>query len=106
MGERAVGAVLSQGNNQAAMKRVIYKYSIKPLASLVDVQMPFGAHILTAQMQGDVLCLWAMVNPEAVTVSRHIEIIGTGNPFTESHRRHIATVQDGPWVWHVFDRLL
>lgn len=88
------------------MKRIIYKYPIT-LADLVDVSMPEGAYVLTAQIQGEQLCLWAIVNPdpEVPKFIRQFEIIGTGNPFTEAPRRHIATVQQGRWVWHVFECL-
>lgn len=41
------------------------------------------------------------------TTSRVIEVLGTGHPLPDldedQERAHIATVQDGPFVWHVFE---
>ncbi len=85
-------------------KSVIFKYEIKLLADSVTVKMPDGAQILTAQLQGDTLCIWAVVNRYAPMTDRQIEIIGTGNPFIDDSRCYIATVQQPPWVWHIFER--
>ncbi len=87
------------------MKRKIYKYVLQ-IDDNQAIEMPEGATILTAQMQRGHLCLWAVVDidPELPQKMRHIEIIGTGNLFTEAPRRYIATVQDGSLVWHVFER--
>lgn len=87
------------------MKRKIYKYPLE-LADTQSVLMPEGAEILTAQMQGETLCLWALVDiePELPKQSREIEIIGTGNFFVQAPRRYIATAQQGRWVWHIFER--
>ena len=41
------------------------------------------------------------------TTSRVIEVLGTGHPMPDldegQDRVHVATVQDGPFVWHVFE---
>ena len=76
------------------------------MADTQTVEMPEGAKILTVQMQGQTLCLWALVDvePELPKQNREIEIIGTGNQIIEAPRRYIATTQCGPWVWHVFER--
>lgn len=84
--------------------RTIWKF---PLA-LVDVQhitVPIGATFLTAQMQHEAFVLWALVDPDAPRESRAVAVIGTGNPIAPSAlsgMRYLATVQDDPFVWHVF----
>lgn len=72
-----------------------------------NVMMPAGAEILSAQMQDDRLCLWALVNPEAPKQPREIEVLGTGQPITKADRRYISTTQmlGGRLVWHVFEVL-
>lgn len=65
------------------MIRTIWKYPLK-VTDTQDVMMPEGADILTAQMQGVTLCLWALVNPDAPKQRREIEVLGTGNPATVS----------------------
>lgn len=78
------------------------------MADTQTVQMPTGAQILTAQMQGQTICLWALVDcePELPKQNREIEIIGTGTIIIEAPRHYIATVQCGQWVWHLFEREL
>lgn len=87
------------------MKQRIWKYPLE-LGDDQIIAMPDGAQILTVQMQGSKLCLWALVDPEPELPQRmrSIEIIGTGNPFVEAPRVYIATVQVPPFVWHVFER--
>jgi hypothetical protein len=84
----------------------IYKYSLA-LTDTQFVELPLGAEILTVQMQGDRLCLWAMVNtlPEAIKKNRRIEIIGTGNPVPTGDLKYISTFQmmDGGLIFHVFE---
>lgn len=85
----------------------IYKY---PLAVLdeQEVSMPGSAVVLCVQIQaGHGPCLWARVNTEFSLEKRTFLIVGTGNPFPESKRPpvYIGTVQQGPFVWHVFEKV-
>lgn len=87
------------------MKITIWKYPLD-LTDTQNVMMPKSAKILTAQVQGDSLCLWALVNPDAPKQRRKIEILGTVNPAPDVNRRYISTVQmiGGSVVWHIFER--
>lgn len=84
----------------------IWKYPLE-ITDIQIVEMPSNAQILSAQMQGDALCLWVLVNMTDAIERRSIEIIGTGNPMAEYPRQFISTVQmhGGALVWHVFERL-
>lgn len=84
------------------MKQV-WKFPISIVGRL-SVQMPEDAEILSAAMQGETLCLWALVNPKAVAVSRIIHIAGTGHDLEPATRRFIATVHHRGLVWHVFEK--
>ena len=84
------------------MQTKIWKFPLV-IADRQIVKMPVASQILSAQMQGDTLCLWALVDPAAPVADRLIEILGTGNPAPEEYRRYISTVQMGPLVWHVFE---
>ena len=68
------------------MKRRIWKYPLE-ITDTQNLMMPEGAEILAAQMQGDTLCLWALVNPDAPKQRREIEVLGTGNPAPDAKRR-------------------
>lgn len=69
-----------------------------------SVPMPNGALALALMYQGDQLCLWALVDPEATAVHRRIMICGTGHPLTNADMyTYIGSVVQGPFVWHAFD---
>lgn len=88
-----------------AMKR-IYKYPLA-ITGLQSVPLPVGAEILTVQMQGDSLCLWALVDAKVVSVTRRtFEVFGTGHDMDTNPRTYLGTVQQagGALVWHVFER--
>ena len=86
----------------------IFKYPLE-IIDTQFIELPLGAEILTAQIQGDQLCLWAMVNalPEAIKKNRRIEIIGTGYPVPTGELKYISTFQvmDGSLIFHVFENV-
>ena len=86
----------------------IFKYPLE-ITDTQFVELPLGAEILTAQIQGDQLCLWAIVNtlPGAVKKNRRIEIIGTGNPMPTGELKYISTFQmmGGGLIFHVFENI-
>lgn len=85
--------------------KTIWKYTLAIIDEQV-LEMPGGATILTAQMQGRGLCLWAIVFPKRPLKQRTIRIIGTGNDMpTDMELVPIATAQMGSLVWHVFEKV-
>lgn len=88
------------------MKR-IYKWTLEITDSQV-LALPEGAKILTVQMQGRALRLWALIDPTVAKVrQRTFEVFGTGHDMDEWPRDYIGTVQQPvgvDLVWHVFER--
>lgn len=83
----------------------IWKFQLKTVA-VQAVSMPPDAKILSVQDQYGIPCLWAVLDPDAQTVQRCIEIFGTGHEVPTAERNYIGTVQDADgFVWHVFERL-
>ena len=81
----------------------IFKYPIGDDYSI----MPVGAQILSAQEQGGILTLWAIVDDDVLEhEQRRIIVLGTGFdvPHYLSKDNFISTVQahDG-LVWHIFE---
>lgn len=70
-----------------------------------DVEMPKGAEILCADKQGEVLCLWAIVDTEAEMEERLIAVVATGQEMGIDYLKYIGTAQiaNGALVWHVFE---
>jgi len=89
--------------------KTIHKYPLK-VAGQQTVEMPADAQILSVQMQGQKLCIWALVTPTLPMVDRKIEVFGTGKPVSElpmAGRNFLGTVQTagGALVWHVFEKI-
>jgi hypothetical protein len=82
------------------MSKVIYKYEVDTI-----VVMPDKAEILTVQLQNGRPWIWAMVDTDEALVERNFNVIGTGWEIEEFNSKYIATFQDGPMVWHVFEIL-
>jgi hypothetical protein len=94
------------------MAKVVRKYAID-VSSIQEIKMPKDSQVLTAQMQGGTLQLWALVDPDEAAFCqsqyRRIIVVGTGHTILQdSGLNYVATVQIpteamGPLVFHVFD---
>lgn len=85
--------------------RKIFKYQLK-IKDEQAILMPKDAVIISAQFQSGALYLWAIVFPGNEKELRVFEIYGTGFDLPTTGmaaRTHIATVQDGSFVWHIFE---
>ena len=68
------------------------------------ISMPAGAEVLCVQMQGGNPCIWAVVDERMPLQERKFYIHGTGHPIAGlAVKRYIGTVQDGQYVWHVYE---
>lgn len=89
----------------------IFKYELD-ITDEQTVQIPGGGKkILSVAMQGGTtmtggrLCVWVIVDDEAQPAPVRFAIVGTGNPFPRNVAPawFIGSVQDDPFVWHVFE---
>lgn len=83
----------------------VFKFPL-PVVDLQYLDLPEGAEILAVQMQGNVVCLWALCEPEQKTAPRLIRIMGTGHKLgIHEHCRFISTFQmeSRALVFHVFE---
>lgn len=81
------------------MKKV-FKYSLLTSENVLD--MPEGAQVLSAHVQGTTVCIWALVDPGKPTERRTFRVYGTGHEMDDGIT-FIGTVMAGPFVWHVFE---
>ena len=84
------------------MAKQIWKYSLENV-----IEMPKGAEILTVDIQNGQMFnaqMWVKVDTENEMEKRMFEVIGTGQNFDDTNRKYIGTYQDGPFVWHVFEK--
>jgi hypothetical protein len=94
------------------MKKVVYKYSLDVKDGLQEILLPIGSEILTIQMQGEILCMWALVNndPFIKKEKRHIEIFATGQEISyvmgqDWIYRSTFQTRGGSLVFHAFEYL-
>jgi len=88
------------------MNETIYKYPL-PLDNLSIIDMPTGAHVLCVQVQNDIPCLWAIVDPQQPLERRPFRLSGTGHllALDVGASRYIGTFQlnNGSFIGHVFE---
>jgi len=87
------------------MSQTIWKFPIEN-SGVQIIEMPTGAQIINVGIQNEILCMWAVVNPETETESRHFEIYGTGHPMrAEIRKEFIGTyyLKGGAYVFHIFE---
>ena len=85
-------------------ENVIWKYDLK--LGVQVIPMPQFAKVLTAQEQRGAVRLWVFVDPTKPPEARKFEVIGTGQTvdwWIGNDRKYVATVQQGGYVWHVFE---
>lgn len=82
---------------------VIHKYRLPFLEtglSVVDVPVRVGGLMHLAMQHGEVH-VWAAVDPKSRETLTRFHLVGTGGAVDPSWR-HLGTVMDGGFVWHVF----
>lgn len=88
------------------MTRNIWKYPM-PMPGIreVDYDWPAGATITAVQIQDEQIVAWAEVpatDDPLPSESRRFQTFGTGQQVPDG-AIHLGTVQDGPFVWHVYE---
>lgn len=86
------------------MARQVWKYTLERFGPS-SLSVPIGAEILSVQVQGASVAMWALVDPSAPLVVRSFLLAGTGHDLPDGGLVHRGTVLDGVFVWHVFERL-
>lgn len=87
------------------MSMTIWKFTLEPVCEL---QMPEGATVLSVGVQGENICLWAMVNPDAPKVTRSFVGFGTGHEVTDATCLEFigtALLHGGSLVFHIFEKM-
>lgn len=80
----------------------IYKYQLQIVEEQI-VKMPGRPLLFKVGLDpGGDLCVWVLVNPEAVMRSQTIFVVGTGAVVPGDAQLWLGTVQRGAFMWHVF----
>jgi hypothetical protein len=84
--------------------RTIWKFKVEQFTAQ-RMLVPVGIKFLSAQMQGDDLCVWAEVDNDPNTIESGvvwIAAVGTGQHIPVWAVNYIGTVQIGDYVLHVY----
>lgn len=90
------------------MKQQIWKFELSTHDK--EIQMPFGAKILSVQMQGENICIWALVVPTNSTQPRYFEVYVTGHNIhcdIGIEREYLGTIKldNDNLIFHIFERI-
>ena len=82
----------------------IWKYELPDPTCYVSI--PNGAVLLKAAVQRGKVCVWALVDPDAVPIGREFITVGTGHSFPDHITEQLTYVDtvffDNGLVFHVF----
>lgn len=85
----------------------VYKYPVS-LDDYFQLDLPYGAEILSVQVQQEEVYLWALIDKkEDLIVTRKFRLAGTGHLISEPNLKFIGTFQsdNGYLVFHLFEIL-
>lgn len=83
--------------------KAVWKFVITPECTLA---LPQGAKILTIAAQDTLICMWALVESEALPVERSFKVFGTGKQIpSDIPMQYVGSAQlaGGGIVVHVFE---
>lgn len=83
------------------MNKRIWKYRLS-LCEAQSFDVPFEFNVLCVQEQDAAICCWAEVSGEDAYQTATFTIVGTGHTVPMMAGKYIGTVQQGPYVWHVY----
>lgn len=90
------------------MSRRIYKYILE-VSEQQTLTIPRNSKLLLIAVQDGRICAWLEVQEEESLnpdFAWTVYIVGTGRQVPHEATQHIGTVQMGPYVWHLYTRLL
>lgn len=87
--------------------KTIWKFPLKTFAPILEIEMPRNAKVLTVQVQKEIPCIWAIVEPQEKKETRKFRLLGTGHEFDIpiAQVKYIGTfqLQSGGFIGHLFE---
>jgi len=80
----------------------VFKYPLELHHAPQNPGLPIGAKVLHVAMQDGMICLWALIDVRQNSDNRMFVVYATGAS-VETCGEYVGTVQDPPFVWHVFE---
>lgn len=84
------------------MYRAIHKYPM--IDSTNRIQVPAGAEPIHFGVDPmGVMCMWALVDPGALPITKTYRVVGTGHQVIHSFMKYIGTAKVAEYMWHLFE---
>lgn len=83
----------------------VHKFHLE-IGKLNTLQIPEEAELLTIQNQRGNICAWFLVNTNNLFEERVFSVFGTGSSLNKVEMDdsvYCATIQQGEFVWHIFE---
>ena len=87
------------------MYNQIWKYQLEISSKWQEIKMAKGSEILSVQIQNNKICMWVSVPDNSEKENRIFITIGTGKDFNPIGLKYISTIQEGIYLWHIFERV-
>ena len=87
--------------------KTVWKFDVPPLGVSIGHEIPAGAQFLGMEIQNALgPVMWFLVEPDTGKPMelRTFTTYGTGRPI-DPGSEYRGTWQEGPFVWHVFERV-
>lgn len=81
--------------------RQIWKYEISLGITILNI--PSGGIVRHLGVQNDNAYIWVEIDPAKELVERKFSIYGTGWDLTEDVGTYVGSIQEGPFVWHLYE---
>jgi hypothetical protein len=90
----------------------IFKYELPVVPGVNQIRVHRGAVVVfvgaqPTQDDRQKLCVWARVDGDVVPelTDREFGVVGTSHVWTSDDFQYLGTVREGPFVWHVLERV-
>jgi hypothetical protein len=86
----------------------VLKYSFPKIAKEFQLEMPYDAEVINAEIQNDWPHFWAMVPENSNVATRTFLMVSTGEELSECNRLvyiNTISVLKNSTIWHIFEKL-
>lgn len=81
-----------------------YKLEVREEPQIIEAQLAQGGILHAGLAPAGVLCVWLEIRDDVASVPISFRVVGTGWQMVEMDGfRHVGSVTQGAFVWHVYE---
>lgn len=85
------------------MAKGVWKFTISAINETIAFSMPENAEVLFVREQRGVPCMWCRVDTSLPHEIREFTLVGTGHPAPDGPYRGSFFINEGQFVFHLFE---